>query len=204
MRASDLLNRLDPDQAFVTGGAVRDFVLGRAADDVRDIDLIYTGDISKLASDLRNRYVLGETLFGNPRVELGDGITVDIFPPASPSRVALTLPDALKCADMSGNSLALPLNCATVIDPNDGYRDLLRGRTRLLEAGWDAAPEIVAALLRRVVDHSLRIGLTIQDLHIADVSCVTLSRIANGSLSPELRAAVAHYRSWRTGVGPTG
>lgn len=198
--ANDLFLLLTPGQAFVTGGAVRDFVLGRPSAEVRDLDLVYIGDLDDLVRRLGTRYEVAPTLFGNPSVALSAEVRADIFPPASPRGVRLPLTEALEHADMSGNALAMPLDGARIVDPTGGRADLLGGRTRLLEPGWDAPPEVIAHLLPRVVEQSTRLGLRVDDLHVADKACAILAYRAKRKADLHLAAVAETYSMWRAQV----
>ncbi|WP_410596711.1 hypothetical protein [Amycolatopsis sp. lyj-23] len=198
--ANDFFLLLPPGQAFVTGGAIRDFVLGRPSAEVRDLDIIYTGDLNDLVRHLGTRYKMTPTLFGNPSVVLSAEVRADIFPPASPRGVRLPLAEALEHADMSGNALAMPLDGGHLLDPTGGRADLLDERTRLLEPGWDAPPEIIAHLLPRVVEQSSRLGLCVDELHVADTACTILADRAERNGDLHLAAVAETYSAWRAQV----
>ena len=202
--AVDFLDRLDPTKAFVTGGGVRDFFLDRPPTEVQDLDLLYVGDLDELARHPSTGRTLSRTLFGNPSLMLSTDLRVDIFPPASPRRVRLPLAEALEHADMSGNAIALPLDGSRLIDPTGGREDLRHGRTRLLEAGWDAPPEIAAMLLQRVVEQSARLNLRIENLGVADRMCEMSSVSGNTASDDRLRTAIKTYQAWRDGLDRAG
>jgi hypothetical protein len=194
----DLLNHLEPAPTFVTGGAVRDFVLDRPSSEVRDIDLLYTGDLDQIWRILRNRYKVTCTAFGNPSVALSDTVHVDIFPPASPLGIPLTLSDALTHSDASGNALGLPIDGSRLLDPTNGYEYLRRGCTRLLELGWNQPPDNnLVALLERVVEQSTRLSLRVVDVEIADQACATITSSSEYLSCERARSAVNAYSTWR-------
>jgi hypothetical protein len=145
----------------MVGVVVRDYVLGRAADDVRDSDFLYAGDLGSLAARLSTCWwaPIGSTWFGNPSLRLGSVGAVDIFPPPAPDGRSLAIEDALGYGDSTGNAIAVNLRPGVVLDPMHVLADLRGNQTRLLDPCWSASNAPVFELVRKVMRMSVRLSL---------------------------------------------
>ena len=109
---------------YFVGGTVRDCALGRPP---QDIDLVFTG---RLRDWLRRHRLPGRLVPLKPeldeyRLVLGSDFWIDLS-----GLRAENLWQDLERRDFTLNSIAVPLDLATVLDPTDGLRDLRRRRIR--------------------------------------------------------------------------
>jgi len=119
------------DRAWIVGGAVRDAALGR---DVTDVDIAFDGDVAAAAR------LIAEDGGGHP-FELSDEFetwrVVDRDGRWKLDVVGLrasTMEADLRLRDFTVNSVAVPLDGGTPLDPTDGLADLEAGVLRASSA----------------------------------------------------------------------
>jgi putative nucleotidyltransferase with HDIG domain len=148
-------------EAFLTGGAVRDSLLGRP---VTDIDISVRADPPELgpalAGELGGAYFPLHEARRQARIVLGEGnLYIDLLPLEGP------LEDDLRGRDLTINALAVPLAAAAggqadIIDPAGGLRDLDR---RLVRAVSEANLREDPIRLLRAVRIALETGFQIEE-----------------------------------------
>ena len=185
-----------PSDAWLVGGAVRDFILDRAADDVRDVDVVCEATTRDLHIAYADYQRVERTPFGNPRVFFGETYA-DIFPPQGPMTPVMPIKEVLWNFDASGNAIAVNLFANKVCDPTGGVVDLGYFRTSLLPLGWVGPATLQVSLLRRLIEQANRLQLHIRNLDIADV--VHRNLRADGSLSDHDKRTVEEFGAWRSG-----
>ena len=130
----------------LVGGAVRDLILGRPAE---DLDLVVEGDAETLASVIAKRLsgdVVSRSQFATVKLKVG-GDSLDMItarnesyprPGALPQIAHGTMREDLARRDFSINAMAYPLHLgprAGLLDPHGGREDLQRGLVRSLHDG---------------------------------------------------------------------
>ncbi|NOZ79311.1 MAG: CCA tRNA nucleotidyltransferase [Acidobacteria bacterium] len=122
---------LEPGPVWVTGGYVRDRLLGRTSN---DIDLIAPGDLMELqplAERLAASLGVRAHVLGRPPKAVwniaSSGLKIDLWPLADGSLTA----DALR-RDLTINALIARLPGGELIDPAGGLRDLEQRRLRAI------------------------------------------------------------------------
>lgn len=150
-------------QAYVVGGYIRDWLLGR---DRADIDIAVAGNALEVAQEVANevggKYVLLDEVNGIARVVVEDRGKwyLDLSPFSGDIR------DDLARRDFTINAMAIELEQlmsgkpVTVIDPFGGEEDLRRG---LLRAVSEQVFEQDAARLLRAVRLAAEFDLTIEE-----------------------------------------
>ena len=123
------LERL-PHPAYMVGGAVRDWLLNRAAGSIFDLDLVLANGAvdcaSTLAKQMNGGFVVLDDHRQIARVVL-DLATIDIAQQAGP-----TLEDDLKLRDFTCNAVAFELHREQWIDPLNGRQDIQERRLRVV------------------------------------------------------------------------
>ena len=142
-RASRLGPRVGA-RVYLVGGAVRDLLLGRP---VTDLDLVATGEVSRLAEQLEpcpDSKLTRSRRFGTWSWRRADGSRLDLargrrevypVPGALPQVVPADLAEDLSRRDFSINAIALELDerrTGRIHDPLGGREDLTRRRIRVL------------------------------------------------------------------------
>jgi len=131
---------------YLTGGVVRDLLLGRT---VRDVDLAVEGEALEFARRLGDRLgaeVRAHPRFGTASLLLPGGERLDVAATRAESyprpgglpvvRIGAAIVEDLARRDFTINALAIDLaRGAKLLDPHGGRRDLARGRIRILHPG---------------------------------------------------------------------
>jgi len=145
-----LLQGLD---VYVVGGAVRDFLFGRAPLEIRDIDLMVDAPTMEIFPRVDPVFRHELTWFGNRTYFVDEfGRTVDVFPVATQRCERCSLERALWCCDFSFNAIAVGLDNYELRDPVNGITDIDDRRCRPLTEGWNLPQEGRAFLLQRFCD----------------------------------------------------
>ena len=180
----DLRAKLNGQQAWLVGGAVRDLLLGGSR---ADLDVVVEGDAAAVAALLGAESKAHER-FGTASVEVA-GVRVDIaaarretysHPGALPEVEPASLSDDLERRDFTVNAMALPLSGeAELIDPHGGKADLEAGVLRVLHPG-SFEDDPTRAL--RAARYAARLGLDLEPetaklLQAADLSTVSVDRV---------------------------
>ena len=188
----------------LVGGAVRDLLLGRAPQDVTDVDLAVEGDAVELARRLGGEPPREHERFGTATVRVGDR-EVDLArtrtetyarPGALPDVEAASLAEDLGRRDFSVNAMAVALaEPGRLIDPHGGRLDLVAGILRTLHPA-SFADDPTRAL--RAARYAARLGFelevrTEEALREADLTAVSSERIES-----DLRRLLAEP-AWRRG-----
>lgn len=144
---------------YLVGGAVRDLLLGRAAE---DLDLAVEGDSETLAYVIAKRLsgqVVSRSQFSTAKLKV-DGVSLDLNtarnerysrPGALPQVAHGTMAEDLGRRDFSINAMAFPLHLqgpAELLDPFGGQQDLEQGIIRVLhdDSFVDDATRILRAV----------------------------------------------------------
>lgn len=119
---TELKNMSDDHQAFLVGGSVRDYLLGKVPDDDDIVVMNHPRNAAvQLADRIKGTLVeLGKADMTVFRVVSGSHI-FDISPPKG-----LSLADDLSRRDFTINAMAIDLSSGTLIDPLNGHDDLNR------------------------------------------------------------------------------
>jgi len=162
------------DGVYVVGGVVRDLILDR---EPGDVDLSVVGDAAAFSTELASRLgapAPSDSQFQTFKINVEnipeDVPGVDIVtarsetysePAALPEVVHSTLNDDLIRRDFSVNAMAISLtsdNWGTLIDPSNGFADIMRKRIKVLHDGSfvDDPTRIF-----RAVRYSVRLGFAI-------------------------------------------
>lgn len=123
-------------RVFLVGGAVRDLILGR---DVRDLDVVIEGEITKISDRLTNidwqyydRFMTASGVLDTGEIDL---ITARSECYEAPGQLPIVTPgtieDDLKRRDFTVNAMALELELLDYVDPETC--DLNLGRTILIQ-----------------------------------------------------------------------
>ncbi|MFH1059199.1 MAG: HD domain-containing protein [Pseudomonadota bacterium] len=160
LNALQRLARRRGQSVWLTGGTLRDLLLGR---DSPDLDLTVDGDAlalgQALGSALGRRFVVLKAAQATGRLPLAEGRYLDLVG----LRAADILAD-LRLRDFSVNALAAPLDSLlagrpALIDPTAGRADLAAGRLRLAgPTSLDDDPLRVLRAFRFMASHGLRLG----------------------------------------------
>ena len=167
-------------KVFLVGGAVRDLILGR---DVRDLDVVIEGEITKLTDRLTNidwqyfdRFMTASGILDTGEIDLITARSERYESPGQlPTVTPGTIEDDLKRRDFTVNAMALelelldyvpPENCDThvgrtiliqLLDPLKGLDDLKAKALRVLH---DQSFYDDPTRLYRAVRYMARVGLT--------------------------------------------
>jgi segregation and condensation protein A len=167
-------------RVFLVGGAVRDLILGR---DVRDLDVVIEGEITKLTDRLTNidwqfydRFMTASGVLDTGEIDLITARSERYEAPGQlPTVTPGTIEDDLKRRDFTVNAMALelelldyvpPENCDThagrtilihLLDPLKGLDDLKAKALRVLH---DQSFYDDPTRLYRAVRYMARVGLT--------------------------------------------
>ncbi|MFH1560634.1 MAG: hypothetical protein ABID84_04415 [Chloroflexota bacterium] len=156
---------------YLVGGAVRDLLLGRPAE---DLDLVVEGDAETLAYIIAKRLsgqVASRSQFSTAKVKV-QGVSLDLItarsehyrqPGALPQIAHGTINEDLARRDFSINAMAFPLHLEAtgqLLDPFGGQTDLQRGLIRVLheKSFVDDATRIM-----RAVRYEQRLGFQLED-----------------------------------------
>jgi tRNA nucleotidyltransferase (CCA-adding enzyme) len=200
---------------YLVGGAVRDLLLGRAPEEVANVDLAVEGDAIELARRLGAEPPREHERFGTATVIVGDR-EVDLArtrtetyarPGALPDVEAASLAEDLGRRDFSVNAMAVSLaDPGELVDPHGGRLDLVAGLLRTLHPG-SFADDPTRAL--RAARYAARLGFelevrTEEELREADLTTVSSERI-EGDLArlldePEWRRGFELLAEW--GLAP--
>ena len=155
----------------LVGGAVRDLILGRPAE---DLDLVVEGDAETLASVIAKRLsgdVVSRSQFATVKLKVG-GDSLDMItarnesyprPGALPQIAHGTMREDLARRDFSINAMAYPLHLgprARLLDPHGGREDLQRGLVRSLHDGSFADD---ATRMMRAVRYEQRLRFALEE-----------------------------------------
>ena len=156
---------------FLVGGAVRDLLLGRPAE---DFDLVVEGDAETLAAVIAKRMsgdVVSRSQFATAKLKVW-GSTLDMStarnewyakPGALPQIAHGTMSEDLARRDFSINAMAHPLHLGRgtgLLDPHGGFDDLHRGLVRSLH---DSSFIDDATRIMRAVRYEQRLGFTLEE-----------------------------------------
>ena len=156
---------------YLVGGAVRDLLLGRPAE---DLDLVVEGDAETLASIIAKRLsgqVVSRSQFSTAKVKV-DGVSLDLItarsehyvrPGALPQIAHGTMEEDLARRDFSINAMAFPLHMGAsgqLLDPLGGEADLHR---RLIRVLHDRSFADDATRIMRAVRYEQRLGFRLED-----------------------------------------
>lgn len=120
-----------PRPSYLVGGAVRDALLGRRAENL-DLDFVISQEAVKTARQIADRYKAGFVLLDADRQiarVVFEGATVDIA-----QRSGETLEDDLRRRDFTINAIAYNPFTEELIDPLDGGGDLRRRIIKMVKA----------------------------------------------------------------------
>jgi hypothetical protein len=125
-----LFPAVDPGQAFLVGGSIRDLLLARQP---VDHDIVVADDPCAFARRTAERFsarvvALGRAGFRVYRIAT-PALTIDVAPLAGESIEA-----DLRRRDFTVNAMAADLATGEIIDPANGRTDLRRGRIRMVSA----------------------------------------------------------------------
>lgn len=136
-----ILERAGETPVYLVGGAVRDLLLGRSPEEIRNLDLAVEGDAIELARSLGGDEAREHERFGTATLRLGER-EVDLArtrteayaaPGALPDVEAASLVEDLGRRDFSVNAIAVSLAApGELVDPLRGGRDLAAGVLRVL------------------------------------------------------------------------
>jgi tRNA nucleotidyltransferase (CCA-adding enzyme) len=156
---------------YLVGGAVRDLLLGRPAE---DLDLVVEGDAETLAYVIAKRLsgqVVSRSQFSTAKVKV-EGESLDLItarsehylrPGALPQIAHGTMNEDLARRDFSINAMAFPLHLGAtgqLLDPFGGMADLHRGLVRVLH---DRSFVDDATRIMRAVRYEQRLGFRLED-----------------------------------------
>jgi tRNA nucleotidyltransferase (CCA-adding enzyme) len=136
-----ILERAGETPVYLVGGAVRDLLLGRSPEEIRNLDLAVEGDAIELARRLGGDEAREHERFGTATLRLGER-EVDLArtrteayaaPGALPDVEAASLVEDLGRRDFSVNAIAVSLAApGELVDPLRGAGDLAAGALRVL------------------------------------------------------------------------
>ncbi|MEL7084122.1 MAG: CCA tRNA nucleotidyltransferase [Cyanobacteria bacterium J06597_1] len=119
-----------PQPAYLVGGAVRDWLLGRTVGPILDIDLVVERDAiayaSGLAKQLGGGFVVLDDARHISRIVL-DNATIDVA-----QQAGHTVEDDLALRDFTCNAIALELHTDRWIDPLNGRQDVRDRQLRMV------------------------------------------------------------------------
>lgn len=184
------LARRRGDRLWLTGGALRDLVMGRG-DRLRSWDLLVEPSALALADAAASAFGLHRKLLNRPwaLVEL-------LWPDEAPLRLgearAPSIEEDLLARDFTANAMAVELSLPRregdlprLIDPREGLADLAAGR--LVAASWDAFERRPLRALRALLlSHRLGLDLPTMALARARHASRDLARIPAEDFWPEV------------------
>ena len=156
---------------YLVGGAVRDLLLGRPAE---DLDLVVEGDAENLAYIIAkglSGQVVSRSQFSTAKVKV-DGVSLDMItarsehylrPGALPQIAHGTIKEDLARRDFSINAMAFPLHLRAsgrLLDPFGGEADL---HSHLIRALHDRSFVDDATRIMRAVRYEHRLGFRLED-----------------------------------------
>jgi hypothetical protein len=170
------LDRFPDCQFYVTGGLVRNIVLGRSHE-TRDVDFVFYGSqADALVNFLGGFGRVDKGQFGSPRwfPDSLPGQYCDLVPPSN-FNVGLwpceDILDILNQVDFTGDAIAIDLRTGSTINPQNGLRDLQRRQMRATR--FDETDGFIpsnrklsrlAVLWFRVLHYAHALDLTIEPL----------------------------------------
>ena len=173
---------------YLVGGAVRDLLLGRAPEEIENLDLAVEGDAIELARRVSGGELREHERFGTATFEVG-GREVDVArtrtetyarPGALPDVEAASLAEDLRRRDFAANAIAIPLASPDeLVDPYAGRLDLVAGILRTLHA---ASFEDDPTRALRAARYAARLGFELEaeteaQLRNADLATVSPERV---------------------------
>jgi len=157
--------------AFVVGGFVRDFILGR---DNLDVDIVIEGnglDFASKFAEINKGKVKSHERFGTAVVILPDGFKIDVAtarteiydrPGALPKVQFCFIKADLFRRDFSINAMAIDLSdnqFGELVDPLNGYSDLRNGLIRVI---YDLSFEDDPTRIFRAIKYEQRYGFSME------------------------------------------
>lgn len=144
-------------QAYVVGGAVRDYFLGT---NPTDLDVIIPNDDETLTIALSRLYPSRVNRHGNKRYCAG-GRNVDVIRPKYFYKNFSTAEEAISYFDISVNALGVRLHDGLLIEPWNGVADIAKRQVRSIQKRWQEANDfefvhLMLRLLRYVERYQLR------------------------------------------------
>lgn len=130
------------DRLYITGGAVRDFFMGKDPNEAVDLDFVYTGQRSTFLSGDKITQPRTASPFGSFTLLLADSVFADV-----------AFPDSFPCGDRSPhidqlllmrehNINGMAVNCCStqLHDPAGGVIGISEKRVHINEAAWHWLP----------------------------------------------------------------
>ena len=181
--------------AYLVGGPVRDWLLGRPV--WGDLDISVEGDAPFLARALAEKVggrLIVHNRFGTATVECGED-RVDLVtarsekypvPGSLPIVEPSTIRDDLARRDFTINAIALPLGggAESIVDPFDGLSDLRRGLVRTIHAGSFVDDP---TRLFRAVRYEQRLGFRLAEETAAQLTAAVRERLCDTLSGDRLR-----------------
>lgn len=147
-----VIERLRDFDAYLTGGAVRDFVQGTPADQIHDLDfMVETRSIAPVFQNFDADFPHAITRFGNRSYHI-HGSAVDIFPAATASGRPLTAELAVTHLDLTASALLANVRHWRIEDYVGGVDDARARFARPQRNGWCGGVSERVLLVERVVD----------------------------------------------------
>lgn len=189
--------------AYVVGGAVRDWLVGRLP--VREVDVAVVGDAESVAGEAARRLggrVVAFPRFGTARL-VAHGTYVDVARARTeryPAPGALPVPEAapsidddLLRRDFTINAMAVPLwgDDRALVDPWGGLEDLRAGRLRALHpASFQDDPTRLFRGVRLAVRYGLRIEPQTAEWMRQALACRAADTVSAERRGQEVRRAL--------------
>ncbi|MBA2793713.1 MAG: HD domain-containing protein [Thermoleophilaceae bacterium] len=174
-------------EAWLVGGVVRDWLLGR---ELTDVDIAVPGDAAEAARSVAAAlkgpaFPLSEAFGAWRAIDRERRLTCDVTP-----LQGATIEEDLGHRDFTVNAMAVPLGGGELIDPHGGAADLAGRRLRVLGAGaYDADPLRTLRAVRLAAE--LGLELDAETERLTRVAAPRLSEPSPERVFAELRRLVS-------------
>lgn len=170
----EALARFEDLHVFITGGVIRNCIL-ESTSQPKDFDFFLQGPSIKAAVELfAEKGHLEATPYGAPRwhsisnpAQYADLMSIDDFVPGLWK--CENIIDVLNQFDFTANAVAFDLRTGEGFDPQNGFRDALRRRMRMVRFDYPEGPFISGATLSRnailwfrILHYTRILGFTIE------------------------------------------